>query len=125
MICLGWVDATTEEGDLTMQFETTEKLLAMQDRFAKAHQTGGKDWPVDAVYALVYRLSTWPVGEDREDTVAFFANAGELQAKVKELDAWAQLEDNFWRLVDLYMWDLGPVLVVQDRETHLYGSPTL
>ena len=113
-----------EFGDNTNPCVATTVALSYADH-VKSHQTCGKDWPADAVYALVYRLATWPVGEDTKDTVAFFANVGELQAKVKELDAWAQLEDNGWRLIDLYMWDLGPVLVVQDREMHLYGSPTL
>ena len=114
------------EFDNTRHNQNVETAVALNlVDHVKSHQTYGKDWPADAVYALVYRLSTWPVGEDKDDTVAFFANAGELQTKVRELDEWAQLEDNNWRLVDLYMWDLGPVLIVQDRETHLYGSPTL
>ena len=89
------------------------------------HQTCGKDWPADARYALVYRLSTWPVGEDKEDTVAFFTDAKELQTKVKELDHWAQLENNAWRLVDLFMWDLGPERITQDFYLHAHEAPRL
>jgi hypothetical protein len=89
------------------------------------HQTCGKDWPADARYALVYRLRTWPVGEDREDTVTFLADANELRAKVKELDHWAQLEDNGWRLVDLFMWDLGPERITHDFYLHAHDAPRL
>ena len=103
------------EFDNTRHNQNVETAVALNlVDHVKSHQTCGKDWPADARYALVYRLSTWPVGEDKEDTVAFFTDAKELQTKVKELDHWAQLENNAWRLVDLFMWDLGPERITHD-----------
>jgi hypothetical protein len=77
----------------------------------KSHQTCGVDWPDSAVYAVVYRTSTWPCGWDKENHITFFDTEDQLHAWRRRYDDWSSLEDNHVAF-QAYTWDLGPVAMV-------------
>lgn len=73
----------------------------------EAHRTGGKDWPTDAVFAVKYNMSTWPLGWQKEAYVEFFPTLEALEAWKAAKHDWALCEDNYVAYT-VYEWDLGP-----------------
>lgn len=74
---------------------------------ADAHQTCGRDWPGDAEFCVVYRTSTWPIGWDKESSVAFFRSSDDLNKWIQSKFVWTECEDNYFAF-QAYQWDLGP-----------------
>ena len=90
--------------------------------YLQSHQTGGKDWPTDAVFAAVYRQSTWPCGWEKEANVSFFASKEKLDIWLANKAEWALSEDNEWA-ARVYEWDLGPF--VRSDLSHNAGNSGL
>jgi hypothetical protein len=82
-------------------------LMAQIQRHLDSHMTGGKDWPADAEFAVVYNHSTWPCGWGDESHVEFFTSEDDMQKWVARQHDWAKCEDNYVAY-QVYEWDLGP-----------------
>lgn len=88
---------------------STNAVNTMIATHVEAHQTGGKDWPLDAEYAVKYNMSTWPCGWMKEASVEFFKSLDDLNAWIAHKHEWARCEDNYVAFT-VYEWDLGPTL---------------
>lgn len=69
------------------------------------------EWPVDAHLMMAYRLSTWPVGWEKDDTVRFFSDFDSFHRVHASYRDWARNEDNAWRFA-LYVRENGVSLVL-------------
>jgi hypothetical protein len=76
-------------------------------KYLESHQTGGKNWPLDAEYAVKYNMSTWPLGWQKEANVEFFPTLEALEAWKAVKHDWALCEDNYVAYT-VYEWDLSP-----------------
>lgn len=74
-----------------------------------SHCTGAHHWPADAVFAVKYNLSTWPLGWMKEAHMEFFTSLEEFETWRSAKHEWARCEDNHVAFV-VYEWDLGPQL---------------
>jgi hypothetical protein len=75
----------------------------------QTQNTGGIPWPDDAVFAVKYNMSTWPIGWGKEASVKFFPSEAELLEWMDSMQKWSRLEDNYaaW---SVFEWNLGPNL---------------
>ena len=87
--------------------DTLQQIRGCLTRHIESHSTLGQPWPNDATHAVVYRLSTWPVGWEKESTVTFFTSLDMFKAWLAEKQEWAKCEDNYVAYQG-YEWDLGP-----------------
>ena len=89
----------------TYTFEPS--LPSILTRHIDSHQTAGVDWPASATHAVVYRVSTWPMGWSRETSISFFDSESQLNDWIQKYNEWSRLEDNYVAY-QAYVWDLGP-----------------
>lgn len=78
------------------------------------------EWPLDAHLLLTYRLSTWPVGWDKTDTVRFFTDLDHFRKFHASYQEWARCEDNAWRFT-LYLRKDGVSLVL-NPDAYIAGA---
>lgn len=98
---------------MNTQLNTLKYILTQQ---LESHQTGGNIWPDDAVFSVVYNLSTWPVGWDRRSNVKFFTSRGDFDNWLNELHEWEKKENNHFAF-QAYTWDLGPIQTLENQNT--------
>lgn len=96
----------TEEGRRDNE-SALSSIAASAQKYFESHLTCGHEWPNDSEYALVYNVSTWPMGWDKTSNIEFFADLGALRTKIAGLDDWQLCEDNYVAY-QAYRWDLGP-----------------
>lgn len=80
------------------------------------------EWPVDAHLMMAYRLSTWPVGWEKDDTVRFFSDFDSFHEVHASYRDWARNENNAWRFA-LYVRENGVSLVLNPDAFIAGASP--
>lgn len=82
----------------------------------------GINWPHNAEFALISRVSTWPVGWSETAYMDFFATEEELNAALAELREWSKCEDNYFAC-RAYRWDWGPAQMPEhNQQEHMIGG---
>ncbi len=71
------------------------------------------EWPLDAVFKLTHRVKAWPTGYETYER--FFPNKEELKTYLASQREWATLEDNYFDVVSIEHWDLGPNLIKESE----------
>lgn len=67
----------------------------------------GKEWPNDAVFLVVTRASTWPMGWSESLSLEWVKTTDEVDAIIARMADWGLCEDNYYA-VQVWEWDLGP-----------------
>lgn len=100
----------------------TKLVVDALAKHVAGHTTGGHDWPAAATHALLYNVSTWPMGWCKESCIDFFTDIEDLRKKIEELNEWSKCEDNYIAY-QAYEWDLGPIAFESGYDTaHVYPT---